>query len=102
MKIIKVNKIKYCLLLFLVLDDSSASNERVSNGRKLFDTIRKWISNFNLFEHGYNDAHGRRTEIITTRIYLILMFIGLIVIIFYASLVQYSITYRVREDFLLE
>ena len=65
----------------------------------MFDTIRKWISNFNLFEHAYNDAYGRRTEIITTRIYSISMFIGLMVIIFYASLVEYSVTYRVREDF---
>ena len=79
------------------LDDSEISNERVSLGRKIFNLIRTSILNLNVFEETYNDAHGRRDEIIATRVYVIVMIIGLVVIIFYTSLVGYTLTYRVRK-----
>ena len=79
------------------LDDSEISNERVSLGRKIFNLIRTSILNLNVFEETYNDAHGRRNEIIATRVYVIVMIIGLVVIIFYTSLVGYTLTYRVRK-----
>ena len=73
-------------------------NERTSFVRGIAAVIYKWILNFNLFEERYNDAHGRRNEIITTRMYLILMILGLMVVIFYASVVEYSITYHVGKN----
>ena len=55
--------------------------------------------NLNLFKEYYNDAIGRRNEIIMTRCYLLLMTIGLIVILFYASLVEHTLTYHVGGYF---
>lgn len=79
------------------LDDSNASTERVSCHRKMIAFIRRSLLNFDLFEASYNDAHGRRNEIVATRIYIVAMIIGLTGITFYASLVEYSVTYRVSK-----
>ena len=86
-------------MTILNLDDSSASNETISFGRKICNLIRTSILNLNLFEAGYNDDHGRRNEIISTRVYSVSIIIGLAVITAYASLIEYSVTYRVGEDF---
>ncbi len=81
--------------MFFNLDNSTSSNRNVSYIKKLFVTIRKQVLNFNLFKEEYNDVHGRRNELLTTRLYVILMIIGLIVIVFYASLVEHTLTYHV-------
>ena len=84
------------------LDDSKASSDKVSYRGKIFGLIRTSLLNLNLFEAHYNDAHGRRNEIIATRVYLAALIIGLTVITFYASLVEYSVTYRVRNGIFIE
>lgn len=84
------------------LDDSNASNEKVSFCNKIITFIRTSFLNLNLFEASYNDAHGRRNEIVATRVYVMAVIIGLAVITFYASVVEYSVTYRVSKVMLME
>jgi len=64
--------------------------------KTMLKTIRLWISEFNLFKKAYNDVQGRRNELLTTRVYVILMSVGLIVILLYGSLVEHTLTFNVR------
>ena len=68
--------------------------------KKAFTGIREQIISLNLFKQHYNDVTGRRNEIITTRCYVLLMMVGMTVIVFYASLVEHTLTYHVRRYFL--
>ena len=64
--------------------------------------IRTWVLTFNLFKQAYNDAHGRRNEILSTRLYIILMLFGFIVIGFYSSLTEHQLTYHVESHYCFE
>ena len=82
-------------MIILILDHSNVSDERVTaSWKEWFDTIHQWIVTFNLFKQPYNDDHGRRNEILATRIYVLLMSIAIIVIVFYAS-IGHALTYHV-------
>lgn len=78
------------------IDEPNISNDARSSMKKMFDKAREWIVTFNLFKHPYNDAHGRRNEILATRLYVLLMIGGVIVIGFYALIIEHTLTYNVR------
>jgi hypothetical protein len=79
------------------LDQSNISNEPRSSMKKMSDKAHKRIVTFNLFKHPYNDADGRRNEILATRLYVLLMIGGVVVIVFYALIVEHTLTYHVRQ-----
>lgn len=63
---------------------------------KLKSKIREKIMNFNLFEQVHNEEYRRNTEILSTRIYLLLMIMGMIAIMSYATIIPYTVTYNVK------
>lgn len=64
--------------------------------KKIFNPICKRIVNLNLFEEAHRDENRRKNEIISTRIYILLMIIGFIIIVLYASTIPYTLIYTVR------
>jgi len=61
----------------------------------LFDDTHQTIRELNLFENPSSDESQYRNEILSTRIYLLLMFVSIIVISFYASIIEHTFTYHV-------
>ena len=64
---------------------------------KIKTKISQSIKTFNLFKDPFNDEHGRKNEIISTRIYILFMIISVIVIISYALITEHTLTYQVRK-----
>lgn len=89
-------------MISLVVDDSTVPNEGMRSWKEWFGIIHQRIVNFNLFKEAYNDDHGRRNEILTTRIYVLLMIIAVIIIVFYALITEHTVTYYVRWNFFKE
>ena len=50
----------------------------------------------NLFKHPYNDDFGRRSEVLSTRFYIVLMTISFIILTLYASIIVHTETVQVR------
>lgn len=84
------------IIIFLNLDNLNVSKTKILVAKELFEMIHEGIVTLNLFKDPYNDEHGRRNEIISTRIYIVFMIIGVIVITFYASIIEHTLTYHVR------
>jgi hypothetical protein len=82
-------------------NNSISLNTETSYMKTLLKTIRIWISELNLFKKAYNNVQGRRNELLTTRIYVILMIVGLVVILLYGSIAEHTLTLSVRS-YLLE
>jgi len=71
--------------------------KRISFMNKFKTKISQSIKTFNLFKDPFNDEHGRKNEIISTRIYILFMIISVIVIISYALITEHTLTYQVRK-----
>ena len=67
------------------------------NLKTMYNRIYQFIINFNLFEEIHYDEYRRRNEILSTRVYILLMIIGFIVIVLYASIVPYTLTYAIKS-----
>jgi len=65
----------------------------------LFDDTHQTIRELNLFENPSRDESQYRNEILSTRIYLLLMFASFIIISFYASIIEHTLTYQVSFCF---
>lgn len=50
--------------------------------------IRQYLSTYNLFETSSSTVHTRRREILSTRIYLILLITSTIILVFYTGLIE--------------
>jgi len=62
--------------------------------------IRTIIINLNLFEESHRDEHRRRNEILSTRIYILLMITSFVIILLHASIISYTLTYAVKLIFI--
>ena len=83
-------------MVILILDCSNVSDERIpSSWKEQFADIHRLIINLNLFKYPYNDDHGRRNEIIATRIYVLLMIVAAIIIAFSTLITEHTYTYHV-------
>ena len=83
-------------MAILIVNYSNVSDERVpSSWKEWFVKIHRLVIKFNLFKHPYNDDHGRRNEIIATRIYVLLMIVAVVIIAFYALITEHTLTYHV-------
>jgi hypothetical protein len=60
-------------------------------------TFRNKIVQLNLFKHPINDEYGRRTEILTTRAYIILLTGSLVILAFYTLIIEHTETVQVRK-----
>ena len=98
MTMIKVNEMIWLMVtIFLEIGNSNmSSEENISFVTTMRNKIYQWTMNYNLFEDSYTSEHTRRNEILSTRLYLLLMIIGLIAITFYTSIIQHTITYHVK------
>jgi hypothetical protein len=56
------------------------------------NALRQKLLQLNFFKHPLNDEYGRRTEILTTRVYIILLIGSLIVLAFYTLVAEHTET----------
>ena len=62
-----------------------------------FPKIRHALVTFNLFKKPYADSNERRKEMIATRFYVGSMSISMLVVVFYASLIDRPVTVRIES-----
>lgn len=74
-----------------IILDKSCFQRTTSVIKALLDTLLK----INLFKRPYNDEFGRRSEIITTRLYLFLLSVAIFNLILFTSISEYTITVKV-------
>jgi hypothetical protein len=60
-------------------------------------TVWNALINLNLFKKPYADHHERRKEIISTRFYIIMISVSMIILILYASLIDRPMTIRIES-----
>ncbi|UJR06721.1 hypothetical protein I4U23_011010 [Adineta vaga] len=67
--------------------------------RNLMCLVKKHVLHFNLFESklSWNDNQRRQTEIITTRLYLILLFVCIIIVLIYTSSMVQTQVFTVKN-----
>ena len=70
--------------------------------RELLKKIHEFVDNFNLFKLPYNDEHGRRNEILSTRLYILFMLLSVIMIVFYGLIIEHTLTFHVEKIFLFK
>ena len=68
-------------------------SERV---RKLLWSIHEKLLQLNLFKSRYNDQYGRKSELITTRLYIVLLIAFLTILALYAYVIEHTQTVQIR------
>lgn len=84
------------MISFLDQENSVESKTKIPTKEEIFNNIRTFVINYNLFKSPYNDEHGQKNEILSTRIYIVLLTISVIVIIFYGLIIEHTLTYHVK------
>ena len=68
--------------------------ERVQS---LLIALHDKLVRLNLFKHPINDEYGRRTEIINTRVYIMLVVSSLVILAFYTLIVEHTETVQIEK-----
>lgn len=58
-------------------------------------TVMRSLLELNLFKSPYNDAYGRRSEVLSTYVYIIFMSVCFIILTIYAALIQHTQTIQI-------
>lgn len=94
--VMKKIKIKFSKTLSVNIGENITTN--ISLYKKIKTKLHKIIITFNIFKSAINDEHGRRNEIISTRIYLLFMIVSIVVIISHALIVEHTLIYQVENS----
>ena len=63
----------------------------------LWEVARRMVTHFNLFKHAYTDDYGRQSELMTTRVFIILITMSITILTFYTSLIEHTQTVQAKS-----
>jgi len=81
----------------VTISDLDKQTKKGFSPREILQKLQQFANDYNLFKQQYNDDHGRRNEILSTKVYVFFMTLSVVIIIFYSLIIEHTLTFHVNN-----